>query len=146
MWARLAEMITAQPSSLAGREPTPEARNAGAIRALELALARAQKYASIAAACQQRLARELQRQRDRVAGWERRARHADSRTCFGLAGHLWKLKREHEQLLADLQSHLAAAQRDFHAASVSRQAIKTALIESRLVQCVLQGRRAKRDR
>jgi hypothetical protein len=138
IWARLVEMVAVHLALPADRKESAEERNARDIRGLEAVLARAKKHASVAAACERLLAREVRRQSDRVALWQRRARRAES-------AQLSNRQKEHEELLADLQAHHTAAQRDYRDAAATLSAIETRLIESRLVQQVLQQRNAKRE-
>jgi phage shock protein A len=143
IWARLTELVAAGLTLPFEREELPAERNAREIGELEAACAQARRYTCVAAACERRLAREVERQRERVADWERRARLAEAGGHAEHAAALRDLHREHADLLADLQAHHATALRDYQDASRTLGAIAVRLTEARLVQCVLQARNVK---
>jgi phage shock protein A len=138
--ARLSDLVAANVNALLDRAEDPAKMIAQVIREMEDGLADARRYAAAAIAAERRLGRELDQNRAQAAFWRDRARAALTRDREDLARRMLARKKEHDDLVAGLESqHVQAVQTSAQVRTALR-ALEARLAEARRKQRSLLAR------
>lgn len=111
LFRRVNAILTANLNDLIDRFDDPEAMLRQAVRDMDTAVAAATAAAARSIASETVLRHELDRRRERTAGWQRRAEAAVERGDDELARQALARRREQETLAASLKEQLAGLAR-----------------------------------
>jgi phage shock protein A len=137
VFARISDIISANVSALLDRAENPELMIAQIIREMEQGLEEARRHAATAIAAERRLGREVEQNRFDSEYWKNKARVGLGLEREDLARQALARKREHDELVRELEEQHAAAVRASASVKSSLRAFEARLAETRRKQRVL---------
>jgi phage shock protein A len=140
VWARLADIISANVNALLDRVEDPERLLAQAIRDMEDGLLAARSQAATVIAATRRLGRELEQNRAAARHWHDQARRACRAGREDLAREALRHKVEHDEIVRTLEAQFAEAQKSSHDVKNALHTLEARLAEARRQQRTLLAR------